>query len=326
MKYSMTDRSSGLLILSAIFSLGCQVALQEEMAAPTDAPDGDAHLHLIENGQPVAVVVTPDEPDSPTLDAVTELVSIIERRTGAKLPVVTESGLPTNVPVRIFIGDTAAARTMLADPATLARDQSILRVVGQDLYIVGEAQGVWYGVLEILERYAGVVWAWPGELGTYVPSAAEWTVPADLDHTWVPKIQERHIRTGGPAQHVLRDGGDYEPAIEQMAFTRVGLERYWDAIHAYRNHHRLGATERVPRGRHAFAGFWQEHGEAHPEWFWQSADGERPGSTGRHVPMCVSNPELHRFIVDQWQAGRWPRPVSGEADVIDLGEVDRSST
>jgi hypothetical protein len=51
---------------------------------------------------------------------------------------------------------------------------------------------------------------------------------------------------------------------------------------------------------HAYTDWWDKYGEAHPEWF-QLVKGKRgPVKPGDRFSMCVSEPGLHRKIVELW--------------------------
>ncbi len=296
----------------------------------------------IQDGVPQVTLVLPDKADAKLKAAVLDAVHLLEQATAARLAVRRESDHGETTGVRVFIGDTQAARALgcEVDAALLphreaeerrnqgipdnrlTRHQTLVRVVDGDLYIVGCADGAGYGLYELLERYAGAVWAWPGELGTYLPPRTTFKVPGDLDERFGPKIISRQVGLSGLSP--VRNPEEYDPAIERFGFTQEMLQAYAAALDTYYRRHRMGNTETLPRGRHAFSGWWTEYGETHPEWFWMDSDGNRPGSRGNHVNMCVSNPELHRHIVTQWRAGHLRPPLAAGPHAIDLGEADAS--
>ncbi len=46
--------------------------------------------------------------------------------------------------------------------------------------------GTLFGVYELLERYVGVRWLWPGQLGTYIPRSDSVNICSNLDETYIP--------------------------------------------------------------------------------------------------------------------------------------------
>ena len=288
----------------------------------------DKGLFLVEDGQARAVVVTADEPSAVAAYAAKELIEHVALGTGVRLQIVGESQATIDDGrSRIYVGATqaAAGQGIVAD--RLPADAFVLRSAGRDLYIVGleedgdlfassARRGTLYGVYEVLERHVGVRWLWPGELGTFVPPAATVRLPGRIDERVEPAFRFRSFRTGRIDQAVRH----YEPALERLAFSPTGLQAYAGALRTYLVRQRLGATDPKPPVGHYFSGWWEQYGAEHPEWFMMREDGQRgpgPGaseSERHHVAMCVSNPDLHRFIVEEvWDGG----------DILRLGEVDR---
>ncbi|MBP8955151.1 MAG: hypothetical protein KBI47_22365 [Armatimonadetes bacterium] len=174
-----------------------------------------ADLVLVDGGTARSVVVTADKPSPLATYAAGELVAHVEKATGERLEVVGESDAPAGA-TRVYIGDTQAARRAGLDPDGLpgetyrimALDGNLYilgREDGQELFAEGDRQnaitrdtprGTFYGVCEFLDRFLGVRWLWPGELGTYVPRKSTLTVDADLDVTKGPAFAQRRYRIG----------------------------------------------------------------------------------------------------------------------------------
>ena len=318
-------------------------------------------VDLVRGGEIRAVVVTAARPSQVAVYAVEELVDHVEQATGLRLPVAGETDVPGEYESRIYVGVTDAALQQGIHSNELDVEEFVLRTVGRDLYIVGKElhpdqdyptsrphgeprnplsnecvhSGTLFGVYEILERYVGVCWLWPGELGTYVPRAASIEVPA-LDETFRPVLQYRNLG-GWDLRHNRLSGVLYDKTRKPGAggFTRVSEETLRNLIfpteeagHAYgkamgvflRRHRRVTPIEppvRIPRNTHQVAGiadWWAEFGEEHPEWF-ALVDGKRGdvGRPGAYTNLCVSNDELRDFIVNEaWDGG----------DVLVLGDAD----
>ena len=279
-------------------------------------------------GAPHAVVVVGRTPSRVAAYAAKELSYHVELATGVALPVVSEHEVPEGFSARIYVGVTRAAAERGIDSESLAPDEALLRRAGAALFVLGKEDpdadpldercaysGTLFGVYELLERFAGVRWLWPGKLGTYVPRTHTLAIPGELYETVKPRLAFRTFRWGA----VQRQAESYAPDLERLAFSHAGLRAYRDDLAVYLRRHRLGRTTPKPPTGHAFSGWWKRLGKDHPEWFALNKEGTRgplsgAGEWGRtHVPVCVSNPELHRYIVEEaWDGG----------DYLPLGEVD----
>ncbi|MDY0168461.1 MAG: DUF4838 domain-containing protein [Thermoguttaceae bacterium] len=286
----------------------------------------EGRVELVRDGAPAAVVVIADTPSRTAAYAAQELVNHIEHATGGRLPVVAEADVPEDVGSRIFVGMTAAARAQGIVAEALGPEEFVLRSAGADLYIVGDEDegdplspynskcGTLFGVYELLERCAGVRWLWPGALGTYIPPTD--TVKLDaVDERIAPRLAFREIAWGRVRAAAIRKTEPLTDAEKILGFSPEGLSHYGHDLQDYLRRHRMGGMDRKPSTGHHFSGWWERYGEKHPEWFMMHEDGTRGPSKRsgtRQVPMCVSNPELHRFIVERWDG----------KSTIRLGEVD----
>ena len=303
-----------------------------------------SELVLVDGDQAHAVVVTADAPSPVAELAADELVSVVEQATGVALPVVTEANAPLEG-VRIYIGDTQAARKAGLNPDVLPGETYRIKAEGGNLYIFGNEdgkdllvkpealswpwesfvldarRGTLYGVVEFLDRHLDALWLWPGDLGRYVPQRRSVFCDTALDITQAPRFKYRRYRIGVLNREIR---GRFGPPDQQakygknvaLSFTDDGARRYFDALRRYLLIHHEGCTEPQPRVGHHFQGWWSRYGKEHPEWFSLHDDGTRGPWRGNayQVRMCVSNPELQRFIVEK----DW----NGE-NVLSLGEADR---
>ncbi len=285
-----------------------------------------AEVVLVERERPAAVVVTPDQPSAVVRYAAEELVQHVERATGVRLPVVTESAVPAAPAGRVFLGATRAARTAGIEGAALPPEAVRLRTMGNALFIAGHdgggdpldrdtSAGTLFGVYEWLERDLGVRWLWPGELGTHV--ARTTSVRArETDARVQPQFFQRH----------LRSGLGFKTEHPALGFTPKAAEAYAREQTIFLRRHRLGRSERFSYG-HAFTDWWQKYGKEHPEWF-QLVNGKRgPAKAGARFSMCVSNPGLHEEIVRVWKnkggaTQRFPAINLVENDIIGLCECE----
>ncbi|MDY0167728.1 MAG: DUF4838 domain-containing protein [Thermoguttaceae bacterium] len=283
-----------------------------------------AEVSLVRDGRATAVVVTADEPTPTAKYAAEELVRHVEKASGVRLAIVTESDVPADAKSRVYVGATGAARRHGIDIDGLLREAFVLRSVGGNLLIAGREDendpldpgnpnaGTLFGVYEFLEESLGVRWLWPGELGAYVPRA-ETIEFATVDRMETPALRFREL-AWGRMRSVLR-GGKVAEEDARLGFSPEVAREYAEALSVLLRRHRMGGMDAKPPTGHAFSGWWQRYGKEHPEWFMLRRDGVRgdPDPKAEHVDVCVTNKELQDFIVARWD---------GES-VLRLGPVDR---
>jgi hypothetical protein len=268
-------------------------------------------------------IVTPEASPAVVRYAADELAYHLERATGTRPAIVPESVALLTAEQRIVLGDTLAARRAGIHSSTLAPETCVLRFDAKTnaLIIAGRdspgdpldrdtSAGTLFGVYEWLERELGVRWAWPGELGTFVPKTKMLTLRA-VDETIAPRFMQRHVRTGG-----------FEMANPALGFTSAAAKDYAREEKIFLRRHRMGRSERLRYG-HAFTNWWPRFGKEHPEWF-QLVNGKRgPTKPTARYAMCVSNPDLHREIVMQWRARGAPNFINVvENDILGMCECE----
>jgi len=296
-----------------------------------------AAVPVVENGEARAVVITAQPPTATTQYAADELAYHVKRAAGVTLPVATEARIPEGYPSRIYVGDTKAARRQGLDVDALGPDVFVLKTMGSNVFIAGKESrdadpldpgldgtpnpfgGPLFGVYELLERDLGVRWLWPGELGTVVPRTDMIAIRA-ADVTVGPAFPFRLYRYQSLARAARKWPGREQQTVRRLAgYSAEGIRESVRELLVFLRRHRLGFSELTQRGGHGIDGV--PRGDAtfcarHPGFFGMDAQGRRgfgdPLGSGR-VPHCVSNPELHRYVVDQgWDGGQW----------LVLGEVD----
>ena len=285
-------------------------------------------------GKACAIIVIPADPKPIAQYAAQELVLHIKLASGVTLPLAEEPNVPDTPFRRIYVGSTRAALLQGISVDQLPSEAFVLRTADGDLFIAAEDgpgdplsisntfSGSLWGVYEVLDRDLGVRWLWPGDLGTFVPKADAISF-GPYEETVVPRFVQRKVRPGIESRCPAM--GD-----SRLAFTQEGRERYAFDQAVFLRRHRMGRsadtyfTERSAGSGHSFQDWWERYGEEHPEWFEMRknarrgpSDLDRPG----RVSMCVSNPGLHRKIVDLWEEERAKRP--GERVNIGVGENDR---
>ena len=174
------------------------------ICAPLMAASG---VVLVEDGAPAVAIVLPANAERIAAYAADELAYHVEKASGARLEILKEPlDQPLDLPA-VYVGATQAARDAGIDPQGLASEEAVLRSLDGNLFIVGNDgpgdalsygnthSGTLWGVYEILERWLGVRWLWPGELGEFIPHTSDVRIP-QLDESCVPRFVARNQRPG----------------------------------------------------------------------------------------------------------------------------------
>ncbi|MCD6360514.1 MAG: DUF4838 domain-containing protein [Armatimonadetes bacterium] len=128
-------------------------------------------MTLVQDGQPRASICLPAEAHPDLVRASEELRDYLRKSTGAELPVVEGEA---DGPV-ILLGAQWAPDLAALD---LGEDGYVIEVAGERLLIAGNTpRATLYGACDFLERFVGVRWYWPGEVGECVPARRTVTVP-----------------------------------------------------------------------------------------------------------------------------------------------------
>ncbi|MCX7013323.1 MAG: DUF4838 domain-containing protein [Candidatus Sumerlaeota bacterium] len=158
----MTDwyKCAGLFSCVAILSFGAKsLAASEEAASDV----------LIENGVAKATIVIPANPGAVERWAANDLQYVLEKMSGAKLPIVEDSAdIQGN---RVLIGETRFTDAIIPreEREAMGKEGYVVRLRGRDLACAGGGPyGHMYAVDELYDRL-GVRFYMPGPLGECIP-------------------------------------------------------------------------------------------------------------------------------------------------------------
>ncbi|GMU21052.1 MAG: hypothetical protein AMXMBFR13_11470 [Phycisphaerae bacterium] len=235
-------------------------------------PTGSASagMVLVRDGQPACTIVIATDADDHVKKAAGDLQLYLQKMSGAQVPVGTAAsvsgdrvriGVFGKPPIEDWNGPLPARDAFAIETRTRPEGGTDLLLVG------GDSRGAGYAVYELLERFLGVRWYMPCELGEKVPARKTVEV-GTLSWRNQPDYQAVAglIWRGGPGAEdwLRRNKGDLGP-------------RDYFFGHSWSSYIKPS----------------EENKKAHPEWFALNADGTRSEQ------LCTSNPEVIATFVKQ---------------------------
>lgn len=219
--------------------------------------------------------------------------------------------------IALHVGDLELAAQMKLDINALDRDGFYIRSAGKQLLIIGRddrrayplsnagyvERATLFGVQDFLERFAGVRYYFPGEMGTIIPRKKEIVLPG-VDIAERPDMQHRtfYFKTWGPI-------------MEGQRFEYSGAPKNWRQLSAFQlrtstlyipNCHGLG-----------YLGLVERFGKTHPEYFALNKNGRRwnaevkMGNSNYDLGhLCFSNMDLKNEIYQDAVALLTGKPAS----------------
>ncbi len=132
---------------------------------------------VVAEGQAKAVLVVPEGAPEQQRQAAELLARYVKESTGAELAIVAERQAGQ---AAVLVGRSAEVDKLRLKLDKLDEDGYVLKGVDAGTYVVAGPTdwGTEFGVVELLERYLGVRWLLPGEMGTDVPKLRSVELPA----------------------------------------------------------------------------------------------------------------------------------------------------
>ena len=234
--------------------------------------------------------------------AAAEVAKQLSRVLGVKLTVVSK---PSGKSPALIIGDALLAKKHGMDVTKLDRDGFFIRTVGSNIFIVGDdapranamrhgyfKRGTIFAAYDFLERFAGVRYYFPGDMGTVAPRLKSWSLPA-IDITERPDSQYRQI-------YAVYSG----PAEKRSGYLYSGFSQ---SDHYRDREYQLRLLTHNMHSTHGLAhlGLKERFGKTRPEFFALSHDGKRYNGSdvlrGSHSDtyghICFSSKGLDDEIV-----------------------------
>lgn len=255
--------------LSAVTAVCCATQIQGTVklyaVSPRKIEIGSTEkIVLCKDGKAAFEVVKPANPAAS--GAAKELIQRLYQITGKKVKLTAKAS--GKVPA-FYLGSCPEAEKLGLKPEKLDRDGYYIKTDGNRIFITGADGGTgtrWqnatmFGVYDFLERFGGVRWYFPGEIGTIVPVKKNWSLP-EIDIIERPDTQCRRIYCYPARRPPLDSSKYYYPGLNakncMLPSWRQATRRTLGAQHG------LNAIELTGR----FA-------KTHPEYFALTKDGKR---------------------------------------------------
>ncbi|MBQ6898075.1 MAG: DUF4838 domain-containing protein [Clostridia bacterium] len=235
------------------------------------APEVTKPVYIVENGESDYYIVTPDSHGECIDTAAEEFQTYIEKISGEKLPVISESALPEGADA-VYLGETALSDAVDCDYSSIKEDGFLLYSDGENFIIRGEDdRGTLFGVYTFLEEYLGVRWFTPTL--ERVPENDDVVIDKALNRIVEPSFAVRRNDTMG-TNEAYRARTRMNVSFHKNATKYGGTLTYslWDAT----------LITLVPKSLFA----------EHPEYFAMDENGNRHTD---HV--CMTNPDVLDLVV-----------------------------
>ena len=237
--------------------------------------------------------------------AASELASFLSQIIGDKVQIVPK---PTGKKT-VFVLGAEGAKLVKADLNKIDRDGFIIKSAGSRIIIAGTddvkgnpaarfdalERGTLNGVYEFLERFGGVRFYFPGNMGTVVPRKAEWTI-GSIDLADRPDNQHRRTYCVGVkalgVPGLVTPGGMNEKELKRLS----GLRIRESTLHIP-NCHGLRGLQLVKR----FA-------KSRPDFFALRSDGTRHDGSriirkdDADGQLCFTNEDLKKVVYEDAKA------------------------
>lgn len=271
---------------------------------------------VVEKGQVQfsGVVVNADAPMSVN-QAAKEIVHCFRKATGKEIPVIFDKDA---VPGRNYLYLGATKKFPAGNEIGRKKNQGVIIVAGKNIFIAGKddagnfasdyvSTGTLFAAYEFLEKYLGVRWLWPGELGEFIPAVTDLNI-ADGRYEFNPRLESSQWRRALENASAWSSAGNREKFLSEQSL--------------WLKHHRFSVDRQFQYG-HAFTDYWVRYGKTHPEFFNLLPDGTRRSNpydwshgAPHCVSLCVTCPGLINTIVANWVKSSPRQPT------INLNEND----
>ncbi len=286
-----------------------------------------AVFDLVKDGKAVASIVIKDNTPPPVQFAAKELSAFLAKISGGESLKIADAKEPGFYPVFLStIADKELSEAATVNPDTLENGGFSITARKEGLYIIGgDPLGTLYGAYEILKKYGGIRWIFPGEEGEYFQIKKSISVPEQKTiqnpylpfrwmelnsvvvnkpyfdtRTWqvrnymIPKCLYSHITDKQNGPHMRELGAQVVPISGHIL------------------------TPLLFGGKYPSKAEMEEMFQKHPDYF-PMINGKRIILDGQKYQPCTSNPELIEIMADSLIAKATQPDASG---LIIIGNND----
>ena len=296
-----------------------------------------AQTTLVKDGKVLFELVVPANATPSARYAGNEMSMLMGKAFGTKIPVLKQAGgkLPA-----LIVGDNEYAKKAGLDIAALDRDGFYIKTFEGNVIIIGRddpTRSPGYGngdlgehatifaAYDFLERFLGIRFYFPGDLGTVIPSPENWELPS-IDIQDRPDFAQRclyYTCTSKKHKDVFRPK-EYENNLGRDRFRMRHESWNWPCCHGLGNINYPGRFSKT-----------------HPEYFAQQLDGKSTLGTGTTIAYCYNSGIKDEIIKDavSFLKGekpevrgissrrkpdviQWPRPLDSRIPVFDVTPDD----
>ncbi|MCK4982251.1 MAG: DUF4838 domain-containing protein [Victivallaceae bacterium] len=255
-------------------------------------------FEVVNSNRPVATIVVPQNAKDSIIRAAYELKHHIKLASGAILKIEKENKyLKGNL---IYLGNCQMTLNAGLDGRKMKMNNGIIKVNGNRMFIVGKddsgnwlsgqnSVGTLWGVYELLNKYLGVCWLWPGKLGTFVPKIKNFSIQ-NVTHKIELPLNSSRWRVS------IKKSGWISQANRQIFMKEQAI---------WLRRQRFGSFYELEYG-HAFTKYWDRFHKSNPNFFNLLPNGKRSSDpfyyngNKRLVSMCVSNSQFAKQIIQDW--------------------------
>lgn len=270
----MAAKKMWLVLLGIMISLaGCNTT-----------ENSSAKLSIVENSKSNYVIVEAANPIESETFAATELSDFIEKVTGVKLPVISESKFKGDC--GIYLGQTNFAKNHEIDFNKLGEEEWLIKADGNNLIISGgRTRGTLYAVYEFLESCAGIRFL--TAQNTHIPSKTSLSISDKICLNGSPAFLRREI-------YMTVSGGLSKDDIKIFQIRRM-LNSFANAARQIGAKYGYSIEYGSPYSTHVHHRYVKDFKEDFnkPEYFALREKGTRTFPDGQ---VCMSNPKVRELF------------------------------
>jgi hypothetical protein len=254
---------------------------------PVFSAIGSGSIVLAEKGKARAKIILSDNPSQIEVFAASELSTYLNKITGAKFPISGSKEKLNGTSIIIRRGEE-----------NLGPEGFHILTQGSDLLLTGyDEAGIEFAVYTFLEKYLGVRWLWPGELGEVVPSKGTLTIGI-IDDIQRPDFLWRNRGPAGALWGAATGPTEMHARELSMGITKEHQQQ----VHLWERRNKWGGWKVY--GGHNIAEIFppRKYASTHPEYY-AFVNGKRlvpgPNFDNKHGgQVCTTEPGVISTAVE----------------------------